>query len=162
MRTRVRPASGLLVVLAACAGLRSTPETRYEGIMLNARTLGAARVDAAIREDAAVRAYVERYGRPDYILESGPNDLELIHYEASRVAYFRRDPATGETRVGELTPLPTSLVNVLPPDVRAGTPAPLGIEDPEPLPVQCWTVPVADVECRTCCKTGAACGTDCR
>jgi hypothetical protein len=158
----VRLVVGLLLPLAACAGLRSTPETRYQGIVLNARTLGASRVDDAVRKDPVVRAWVERNGPPDYIYEAGPGDLELVYYEASRVAHFHRDPATGATQVGELSPLPTPLVNVLPVDLRAGTPAPLGVDDPEPLPVQCWTVPVAEVACRTCCRTGAACSTECR
>jgi hypothetical protein len=162
VRSILRSATPLLLVVAACTGLRSTPATRYEGIVLNARTLGAERVDDAIRANAAVREYVERNGRPDYIYEGGPGDLEIVYYETSRVAHFHTDPATGATQVGELTPLPTSLVNVLPSDIRAGTPAPLGVEDPEPLPVQCWTVPVAAVECRTCCKTGTACSTACR
>jgi len=154
--------AALAVALAGCAGLRSTPATRYQGIVLNARNLGAGRVDDAMARDPVVRTYVERNGRPDYVYEAGPDDLELVWYEASRVAHFRRDPASGRTLIGERSPLPTPLVNVLAPDLRAGTPAPLGVEDPEPPPVQCWTVPVAGVECRTCCKTSAACSTGCR
>lgn len=154
--------SGLLLAIAACTGLRSTSESRYQGIVLNARTLGASRVDQAIRKDPAVRAWIERNGRPDYVYEAGAGNLEIVYYEASRVVHFRPDPATGTTLVGERSPLPTPLVNVLQPDLRAGTPAPLDVEDRGPPLLQCWTVPVAGGACRTCCRTATACNTECR
>jgi hypothetical protein len=148
------------VALAACAGLRHSPATRYDGIVLDARNLGASRVDAAIARDPAVAAWVRSHGRPDYVYESG-RDLELIYYEASRLAHFHRDPETGRTVVGELSPLPTPLVNVLPLDIRAGTPGPIDADEPGPPLAQCWTVPVGNAMCRTCCRTSDACSTQC-
>jgi hypothetical protein len=134
-------------------------ETRYQGMVLNARTLGAVELARAVERDTRARAYVDREGAPDFIHVVGPSDVQLIYYRASRLAHFHRDPTTGETTVTELVPLPTPLVNVLELDLRAGTPAPLDEEGPV---TSCWTVPVADGRCRTCCVGPRRCPTSCR
>jgi hypothetical protein len=109
--------------------------------------------------DARVRAWVEREGWPDYVYVAGPDDLELVYYPASRLVHFHRDPATGQTTVGELSPLPTPLVNVLDVDLRPGTPGPMSPEGPG---TNCWTVAVGAGSCRTCCRGSFRCSTDCK
>jgi hypothetical protein len=139
--------------------MRSSPATRYQGMVLNARTLGAEQLRAEMARDARLRAWVEREGEPDYLYVAGPDDVELIYYRASRLAHFRRDRVAGHTTVTELAPLPTPLVNVLDVDLRAGTPGPISPEAPA---TSCWTVRVVDGRCRTCCRGRFSCSTDCR
>jgi hypothetical protein len=153
-----------LLALASCAlalgcsGLRSTPATRYTGIVLNVRTLGAEQLRAETEDDPAVREYVARAGAPDYLLVASPTDLELVYYRDSRLVYFRRDPATGTTTVKEVTPLPMEVLNVLPLDLRAGTPGPGAAGGPL---TNCWSVDLADGRCRTCCVGPVDCSTSC-
>ena len=144
--------------LVGCTGLRSTPATRYTGIVLNARTIGAAQLRAETDRDPAVREYVARAGEPDYLLVASPSDLELVYYRDSRLVYFRRDPATGTTSVKELSPLPMEVQNVLPRDLRAGTPGPGAAGGPL---TNCWSVDFADGRCRTCCVGSVNCSTSC-
>jgi hypothetical protein len=151
--------AGVCVVALGCgAALRSTPATRYQGIMLNARNLGADELDAIMARDPEVRAYVQRTGRPDFLLVTDPNDVQLVYYGDSRLAYFRRDPTTGGTTVKEVVPLPTPLVNVLEIDPRAGTPGPF---DPLGPLTNCWSVDLDEGRCRTCCVGSLNCSTTC-
>jgi hypothetical protein len=112
-----------------------------------------------MERDERVRAYVEREGWPDYVYVAGTDDLQLIYYPASRLAHFHRDRVTGQTTVTELAPLPTPLVNLLDVDLRPGTPGPISPEGPA---TNCWTVPVAQGACRTCCRGSLSCSTDCK
>jgi hypothetical protein len=146
-------------LLATCAGLRSTPETRYRGMVLNARNLGEAQLRTEMARDERIRRHVETEGWPDYIYVAGPDDVELIHYRKSRLAHFRRDPRSGQTTVTELAPLPTPLVNLLEIDLRAGTPGPVSPETPA---TNCWTVRLPGASCRTCCRGPLRCSTDCK
>jgi hypothetical protein len=148
-----------LAVTAACgAGLRATPETRYQGIMLNARTLGAQQLQDDMARDPTLRAYVESHGPPDFIYVASPTDVELVYYLASRLVHFRHHADTGETTVTEQEPLPTPLLNILPRDLRAGTPTPSVEEAPN---ANCWRIPVGDEACRTCCVGAFHCSTSC-
>jgi len=146
------------VLVVGCSGLRSTPATRYEGIMLNARTLGAEQLRAETDRDPVVRDYVGRAGAPDYVLVARPGDLELVYYRESKLVYFHRDPATGTTTWNEVVPLPTPILNVLPLDLRAGTPGPQAAGGPL---TNCWSVDLADGRCRTCCVSSVNCSTSC-
>lgn len=158
--TRVRRTLLLgAVVVAACAGLRSTPETRYQGIVLDARDLGVEELRAEMARDERVRGYVEQHGWPDYLYVASPTDTELIYYPASRLVHFHRDPAANQTSESELTPLPTEVVNVLDVDLRAGTPGPISPEGPT---TNCWTVRLTNGSCRTCCRGSLRCSTSCR
>jgi len=144
-------------VLFACGGLRATPATRYQGIVLDARNLGAEELRAQSDRDPVVRDYVRRHGAPDFVLVASRMDLELVYYRDSRLVHFHRD-AAGTTAVKEVVPLPTPLVNVLPVDIRAGTPGPLGVDAPL---TNCWTVDLAPGHCRTCCVGPLSCATSC-
>jgi hypothetical protein len=146
------------LVVAGCSGLRSTPASRYEGIMLNARTLGAEQLHAETARDPVVRDYVRRVGEPDYVLVASPNELQLVYYRDSRLVYFHRDAATGTTTWKEVVPLPTPILNVLPLDLRAGTPGPQAAGGPL---TSCWSVDLADGQCRTCCVGSVNCSTSC-
>lgn len=146
-------------LVAACAGLRSTPETRYQAMVLNARALGEGEVRAAMARDERIRAWVERDGWPDYVYVASPDEVELIYYRASRLAHFHRDPVAGRTTVTELAPLPTPLVDLLEVDLRAGTPGPFAPERPT---TRCWTVRRVAGSCRTCCRGARSCSTTCR
>jgi hypothetical protein len=146
-----------LLLVAGCAGSRHTPDTRYLGILLNARKLGAGEVQRIAADDPAVVAAVAQRGQPDFVLQTAPDDVQLIWYMPSVLDYFRRVPEDDTTITGELTPLPRSLLNILPTDLRAGTP-PRSPDDPA---VNCWTVVVGDEQCRTCCGGTLACTSTC-
>ncbi len=148
-----------VVLLAACTPLRRDVETRYQGMVLNARNLGARELDRLTAADPTLGAYVAREGQPDFLYVGGPRDVELIYRAASVVAHFRRPEPGAPSVVTETSPLPSAVWNVLEPDVRAGTPAPLPEE--ERAAVACWTVPVGGGECRTCCRTPLGCSTRC-
>jgi hypothetical protein len=151
----------ITLLAAACApGLRATPETRYQGWMLNARTLGAEELRGEMARDETVRRFVERYGQPDFVYVGGPTDVELVYvHPDSRLVHFHRAEAGGPSTVSELSPLPLEVTNVLEIDLRAGTPG--DIMEKGPPKTNCWTVDVQGGRCRTCCLTVEACATDC-
>src|SRR5262245_19990566 len=65
--------SALLGLLAlagvfACTGARGTPATRYLGLILNARGLGADELARAGAEDPTLRTYLAQHGGPDFLL----------------------------------------------------------------------------------------------
>jgi hypothetical protein len=153
----MRAAAALLVLLAACAPVRNRPEARYQGILLNARDLGAGELRRLAADDPTLGAYVEREGQPDFLLQADARDVELIYVRASKVVLFRR-PADddGPTVVGTASPLPTPILSLLPSDLRAGT--------GEPFPdtgTSCWTVDAGAERCRTCCAAPVACEISC-
>ena len=146
----------LVLPLVACGspGWRTTP---YQHEMLNVRTRGAETLALETERDPAIRRYVEHAGPPDFVLVTGPRDVELVYYQDSRLVHFHRAETTEQ---GELSPLPLEVVNVLPVDIRAGTP---GRIDPEtPLLTGGGHVPVERDVCRTCRAAPRACSTDCR
>jgi hypothetical protein len=145
-----------IVCIAACAGSRSTPATRYQGILLDARNLGAGQVTREAASDPTVKAYVAQHGNPDFILVGSTTDLELVYVSRSVLAYFHRPTPGAPSVVAEVTPLPSGLFQMLPADIRAGTGAPMNPGGPN-----CWTVPVADQSCRTCCLGTGACNVQC-
>jgi len=145
-------------LLFACSGLRATPATRYQGIVLDARNLGAEELRAQSDRDPVVRDYVGRHGAPDFVLVASRTDLELVYYRDSRLVHFHRGVTAATTTVKEVVPLPTPLVNVLPVDPRAGTPGPLDVNAPM---TNCWTVDLAEGHCRTCCVGSLSCSTSC-
>jgi hypothetical protein len=150
-------AVAMSLTVAACSprGWRTTP---YQGEMLNVRTRGAETLAIETRRDPHIAAYVHRSGNPDYVLVTGPADVELVYYRDSRLVHFHR--IGGKTETGELAPLPLEVVNVLPPDPRAGTPGPIA---PEESPVTgCWRVALARDTCRTCCRSQFACSSTCQ
>ena len=148
---------GLVVAVAACTPLRSTPATRYQSMLLNARDLGAEALRLEMERDTSVRQYVAAAGQPDFIVIGGANDVELVYVQPSRLVHFHRAPDAPST-VHEVTPLPSSLLQILPRDLRAGTPRPL---NPGNF-TACWTVDVRTGSCRTCCATLESCVTECR
>jgi len=152
-------ALALVVAIAACAGtgMRSTPATRYEGILLNGRKLGADETKRQAAADPTIRAYVAQHGNPDFILPANPTNTELVYTGRSVLAYFHRPTASAPSVMTEVTPLPTGLNLMLPSDLRAGTSQAIS-----PVGPNCWTVPIAGQSCRTCCLTGAACTVECK
>jgi hypothetical protein len=142
--------------LVACAGMRSTPASRYEGILLNARELGAAQIAREAASDPTVKAYVAQHPHPDFVLVASPTDFELVYVQRSVLAYFHRPAADAPSVVREVTPLPSGLFQMLPPDLRAGTALPMNAGG-----LNCWTVAVADQRCRTCCLGPGACSVQC-
>jgi hypothetical protein len=149
----------VLVLLAGCTGLRTDAGTRYAGMVLNARTLGAEELERRMADDATLREFVGREGWPDFLYVAGPADVELIYRAASRIVHFRRPGPDVPSVASETSPIPTPVWNVLEADLRAGTSVPLPEE--ERAAVSCWTVPVATGECRTCCRTPVGCSTAC-
>jgi hypothetical protein len=144
-------------VLAACTPLRSRPETRYQGMLLNARDLGAHALRIEAAGDPTIRDYVARAGHPDFIVVGGPTDVELVYVPPSRVAHFHRGEPGAPSAVTEVTPIPTGLLQTLPRDLRSGTPWPLNPGDY----TACWTVDIPTGPCRTCCPTHTSCVTEC-
>ncbi len=144
-------------LLAACAaGVRSTPATRYQGILLNRRDLGATELAREAAHDPTVKAYLAQHGPPDFVLLASPTDLQLVYVQRSVLAYFRRPAPDAPSTVSEVTPLPSALNQMLPADLRAGTSAPMTTSG-----VSCWTAPVVDGSCRTCCLGPGACTVQC-
>jgi len=145
-----------LGALMACGGLRSSSTTRYQGLLLNARSLGAVQLRAEVAADPTVLNYVARTGAPDFIYRASETDLELIYTGPSRLVHFHRAEPRAPSTVTEVSPLPSSLLDLLPRDLRAGTPL------PEPGPeARCWRAPVGSGSCRTCCKSTTTCATFC-
>jgi len=144
----------VLALIGGCAtvrstGVRNTRQSRYLGLILNARDLGAEELDYVQRTDPAIAAYVARNGAPDFIVMPTLNDVELIYYIRSVLAQFHSPSPDSPSIMGELTPLPGPVLDKLPQDIRAGTPA----RDPKlARQTGCWTVPIDDLVCRTCCS----------
>jgi hypothetical protein len=57
---RVGLAAGGVLLVAACAPVRTTPETRYLGILLDARDLGEGEVRREAERDPAIARYHAR------------------------------------------------------------------------------------------------------
>ena len=146
----------LLVWTAGCAGARATPGTRYLGILLNARDLGAGEVMREAAHDPTIKTYVAQHGNPDFVLQASRLDTQLIYVRRSVLAYFHREKPGAPSTVSEVTPLPSGLFLMLPSDIRAGTGAPLN-----PVGPNCWTAPIATGSCRTCCLSRTACTVTC-
>jgi hypothetical protein len=146
----------LLAALAACAsrGHRVVP---YQSEVQDARTRGAESLRIVMERDDAVRRYVEQNGEPDYLIVPDRTNVELIYTRTSRLVQFHR--TRGQTATGVLSPLPLEVTNVLPVDIRAGTPGPIGRERPL---TGCWHVDVGTDVCRTCCNSPIACAAECR
>jgi hypothetical protein len=149
-------AAALALWAGACGGVRATPATRYLGILLNARDLGAGEVMREASADPTIKAYVAEHGNPDFILMASPRDIQLVYARRSVLAYFHREEPGAPSTVSEVTPLPSGLLLMLPSDIRAGTGVPLN-----PVGPNCWTVPIAGKSCRTCCRTRVACAVQC-
>lgn len=152
----------LAVVLAAgCAatGARTTPQTRYEGMVLDTRKLGAEPLANAEKADPAVAAYVAKNGKPDFLILQPPKDVQLIYYTRSVAVQFHRPSPGAPSVVGQLTPLPNAVLANMPPDIRAGTP---GFEADQYGGADCWTVPVGTDACKTCCAGPENCVGTCR
>jgi hypothetical protein len=115
-------------------------------MILNARGLGADELRRAAAEDPSLRTCLARYGSPDFVVVASPQDLELVYYRASRLVHFHRE-RDGPSVESELTPLPNGILDLLPADLRAGTPTPPG----DPVG-GCWTTSFPDRQCRTCCN----------
>ena len=83
MRQRVFSIVGVacIVCIAACTGTgsRNSPATRYEGILLDARNLGAGQVTREAASDPTVKAYVAQHGNPDFVLVGSTTELELVY-----------------------------------------------------------------------------------
>lgn len=157
----MRRLAGLLcciVVAAACgAPMRGDRATRYQGMLLDARELGAGEVERAAAADPAVRDWIGREGQPDFVLVASPQDFQLVYYQASKIVLFHRPAPEAPSEVGVAEPLPSGIRPLLPADVRAGTGEP-----PAGPAVGCWTVDVPSERCRTCCQTAMACTIACR
>jgi hypothetical protein len=150
-----------LVVFSACAatGMRNSPDTRYQGMILDARKLGADQLARVQSADPNIAAYVAKNGAPDFLLMPTTNDVELIYYLRSVLAQFHRPSADAASVLGELTPLPNAVLNVLPQDLAAGTPDQTGSAQ---VGADCWNVSVGSSDCRTCCASVEACIGSCK
>ena len=148
----------LLAVLAACAPPYSPRVAQYQGIVLDARELGAKQLDIEMRRDSTMRDYVVHKGKPDFIYVPSSTVVELMYVESSELVLFYRDRPGADSVTGELFPLPQEVTNVLPLDIRAGTPGPIA----ENTPASCWTVSAATHRCHTCCRGPLFCSTSCK
>jgi hypothetical protein len=149
--TRALLASMLAAAVAGCATGRSSTvpagsatDPRYLYQLVDVRKLGAEELAHVERVNPAVASYVAQAGRPDFAIEPGPNDVQLVYYSRSVLVHFHRG-ADGVWTSSQLSPLPTSLLEVLPEDIRAGTAAGTGNES-----YGCWTTTITG-SCQTCC-----------
>ncbi len=149
----------LLVTLAACSnsGAIKSPDTRYYGMLLNARELGAAVVQRLVASDPTIRGFVARAGDPDFVLLANQHDVEFIYVQQSQLIHFHRDQPNSPSVAGFVSPLPSGVNNILPADMRAGTGEPLQLGG-----ASCWTLMVGPDACRTCCRGPQACVSECR
>jgi hypothetical protein len=150
--TRILLACALSAVVTACASgpsatapAGSAPDPRYLYRLLDARKLGADELAIIGKRDPTIASYIARAGRPDFVIEPGPDDVQLVYYQRSFLVHFHRG-ASGVWTSSQLTPLPTSLLGVLPGDIRAGTPANSGNEM-----TGCWHTAILRGRCQTCC-----------
>ncbi len=150
----------LVAAVTACAPMRRDTASRYQGIMLNGRDLGAGEIDRLGASDPTLASYVASHSQPDFVYVATPTDVELVYRARSTLAHFHRPAPDAPSVVTEVTPLPNGVLNVLPADPRAGTPA-QGAETDQPLLASCWRTPAGGGECRTCCKGPIACSTSC-
>ena len=148
----------LLAALAACAPPYSPRVAQYQNIVLDARELGAKQLEIEMQRDRTLRDYVARNGKPDFIYVPSATVVELMYVETSKLILFYRDQPGADSVTGELTPLSLEVTNVLPVDIRAGTPGPIA-ESPS---TNCWTVSAATHRCHTCCKGPLFCSTSCK
>jgi hypothetical protein len=150
----------LLLALALACGppLRHDVATRNRGRMLDARKLGAEQLQIDAERDPAVRHVLAQRGEPDYVLSDGPRGGELVYVRSSLLTMIRRPAPDAPSVVGELTPLPQAVLDVLPGDLRSGTP----VGEANGPTSNCWTVPTGAEACRTCCRGPEACVIDCQ
>jgi hypothetical protein len=148
----------LLGALAACAPPYRPRVAQYQNIVLDVRELGAKQLDIEMQRDRAIRDYVARNGKPDFIYVPSAAVVELVYVGPSKLILFYRDQPGMESVTGELSPLPLEVSNVLPVDIRAGTPGPIGGN----TPASCWMVSAATHRCRTCCMGPLFCATSCK
>ncbi len=150
--TRALLAFTIATVATACATGRSSTapagsgtDARYLYQLLDARKLGAQELARIEKVNPAVASYVATAGKPDFVIEPGPSDLQLVYYTRSVLVHFHRG-TDGTWTSSQLTPLPTSLLGVLPGDIRAGTPGASGNEM-----TGCWATTIPGGSCQTCC-----------
>ena len=150
--TRILLACALSLGAAACATGRSSTvpaapaaDTRYLYQLLDVRKLGAQELARIEKVNPTVASYVATAGKPDFLIEPGPSDLQLVYYTRSLLVHFHQG-ANGAWTSSQLTPLPTSLLGVLPGDIRAGTPTETGNEM-----TGCWATTIPTGSCQTCC-----------
>jgi len=147
----------LLAGLVACTPPYRPRVAQYQNIVLDARELGAKQTDIEMQRDRTIREYVARNGKPDFIYVPSATVVELMYVPSSKLILFYRERAGADSVTGELSPLPLDVMNVLPVDIRAGTPGPIEANPP----TSCWTVSAATHRCHTCCKGPLFCMTSC-
>ena len=135
---------------AACSASRPAPgaptsDARYLYRLLDVRNLGAGELTRIQKATPAVAAYVAKAGTPDFLIEPTTTDVQLVYYLKSVLVHFHQG-TDGTWTSSELTPLPTSCLNILPPDIRAGTPGGTGNDQ-----AGCWATTIPGGSCRTCC-----------
>jgi len=148
----------LLGGLVGCTPPYRPRVAQYQNIVLDARDLGAKQLDLEMQRDRTIRDYVARNGKPDFIYVPSATVVELIYVPSSKLILFYRERSGADSVTGELSPLPLEVTNVLPVDIRAGTPGPIAGN----TPASCWTVSAATHRCHTCCKGPLFCSTSCK
>jgi len=148
----------LLAGLVACTPPYRPRVAQYQNIVLDARELGAKQLDIEMQRDRTIREYVARNGKPDFIYVPSATVVELVYVPSSKLILFYRDRPGADSVTGELSPLPLEVTNVLPVDIRAGTPGPIEGN----TPTSCWTASAATHRCHTCCKGPLFCSTSCK
>jgi len=159
MELRLRPNVDILKTLGARPGLyRVGFAAETEDLRAQAQQkLGAKQLDIEMQRDPAIRDYVARNGNPDFIYVPSATVVELIYFQSSKLILFYRDQSGAGSVTGELSPLPLEVTNVLPVDIRAGTPGPIARD----TLTSCWTVSAATHRCHTCCEGPLFCSTSC-
>jgi len=148
--TRVLLAFAMATGMAACSASRPTrgvpaADTRYLYQLLDVRKLGAEELARIEKLDPVVADFVARTGKPDFLIEPSLRDVQLVYYLKSLLVHFHQG-TDGKWTYSELTTLPTSLIGVLPSDIRAGTPTGTGNEM-----TGCWATTIPGGSCQTCC-----------
>src|SRR5262249_45172011 len=143
-------ALAVAAAMAACSASRPTrgvpaADTRYLYQLLDGRKLGADELARMEKLDRVIAEFVARSGKPDFLIEPSLRDVQLVYYLKSLLVHFHQG-TDGKWTYSELTTLPTSLLGVLPSDIRAGTPTETGNEM-----TSCWATTIPGGSCQTCC-----------
>jgi hypothetical protein len=141
---------------AACTRLPRDTVVPYQGMILDIARRGAPELARAAAGDPALRDWLARNPRPDFVLLADARNVELVYVTDSRLVHFHRPAPGAASEVAELTPLPSPLYEILPQSLFAGTPGP-----DRPVAGGCWRTAFPDTRCQTCCTDAASCAVSC-
>lgn len=140
------------LVFACGPGMRNSPLTRYQGMLLQGIGLGQDAVTSWSQGDPTLDGYLETAGPPDFVYVAGADTIELVYVKDAKVVLFHRSAPGTPSVMGEKSPIPETLNALLPSNLVAETPSAM-----PGLGMYCWHVPLGQRSYRACCKTRQAC-----